>query len=184
MKKNISDKALSAEKIHLQRCSKNQKKAKDRFLKSYKKSKLNGEPTNAAKAHKKWYDQGNLLPICVNDGCDKVVQAREWKNVSIKSECSRCYRNRRAGTSMPGITIHKKDYCENKDEHLGFKCPMKVAKKNWHLWEESLHLDHTDGKHENNAPSNVRTLCSPCHTRKSMQGDDYHSNKASGRKLE
>ena len=44
-------------------------------------------------------------------------------------------------------------------------------------------LDHLDGDHHNNTPSNVKTYCKLCHGRKSLINGDCNSNKASTRRM-
>jgi hypothetical protein len=143
----------------------------------------------------KFFSEGNQLPICVNDGCDKNVLVREWKNWSFKSECSRCTTarkekryNERDGMKYItyrgkeiGVTIHKKTYCENIDEKLGFVCP--VPRDGWVGFQNSLDLDHLDGNHYNNVPGNVKTFCKLCHGRKSLENGDCNSNKSSARNI-
>jgi len=133
-------------------------------------------------AKKRFFDEGNKLPTCVNKGCNNDVVVREWKYWSWKSECSRCTNARKKGISIPNVKIHKKRICENKDGHLGFACPVNTTL--WKDYQESLHLDHQDGDHMNNTPGNVRTYCNLCHTRKSKEGDDWNSNKPSARDID
>lgn len=130
----------------------------------------------------KFYAEGHTLPTCVNEGCSNFVQVREWKNWSFKSECSACMNARKKGITRPGITQHKKTYCENHDGHLGFSCP--VPHDEWNGFESSLDLDHLDGDHYNNIPSNVKTYCKLCHGRKSLINGDCNSNKSSSRRIE
>lgn len=130
----------------------------------------------------KFYAEGYELPKCVNQGCSNKVTVREWKYWSFKSECSGCTNARKKRIERPGITIHKKTYCENHDGHLGFDCPVPHDK--WKGFESSLDLDHLDGDHYNNIPENVRTYCKLCHGRKSLENGDCNSNKQSSRKIE
>lgn len=133
-------------------------------------------------AKKRFFAEGNELPICVNTGCNNDVVVREWKYWSWKSECSRCTRARKEGITVPGVKIHKKTFCENKDGHLGFKCPVNPTL--WKDYLESLHLDHKDGDHMNNTHTNVLTYCNLCHTRKSKNDGDWNSNKPSARDID
>ena len=155
--------------------------------------------TKSAQAKKQFYADGHTLPKCVNDGCTKDVVVREWKNWSIKSECTSCIDCRKnkkyiiqnnkkiikkgsKRSIINDIIIHKKDFCENFNSHLGFKCP--VNKEEWSDFAESLDLDHLDGNHMNNTPINVKTYCKLCHNRKSKQTGDWNSNKPSRRKID
>ena len=133
-----------------------------------------------------FYDAGHELPKCVNPGCNRPVMVRDWKNWSIKSECGTCYKARVSGffgPAMVGITIHKKEYCENIDGHLGWKCP--VPSKAWKKLDllNALDLEHLDGDHFNNVPSNVETICKLCHGKKSILNNDCSNQKTSARRI-
>ena len=124
----------------------------------------------------KFYERGYTLPKCVNVGCDNFVAVRNWANWSFKSECSRCQTDRKKNRVTEGVTIHKKNYCENIDGHLGFKCPVPSI-ESWKGFEIGcLDLDHIDGNHDNNNPKNVKTYCKLCHNRKGIEMG-YCSNK-------
>ena len=133
------------------------------------------------KQQEKFFAEGHKLPKCLNDGCNSDVLVRDWKNWSIKSECSRCTESRKAGKTIPGVVIHKKTYCENHDGQLGWICP--VPRDGWIGFENSLDLDHLDGDHYNNVPSNVKTYCKICHAKKSRINGDCNSNKKSRRAI-
>jgi len=60
-------------------------------------------------------------------------------------------------------TNHKKNYCENKDGRLGPICTSTV------VHDCQLSVDHIDGDHNNDDPSNLQTLCHNCHALKSRQ---------------
>jgi hypothetical protein len=53
---------------------------------------------------------------------------------------------------------YRKDYCENQDGRLGFKCTSEII---FPLWQ--LSVDHFDGNKKNNNVSNLLTLCHNCH---------------------
>jgi hypothetical protein len=143
---------------------------------------------------RKFYDEGREEPKCVNFGCNNKVTCREWKYWSFKSECNRCMTARKEkryiieeniryfvdkkGKKL-NVIMHKEVFCENHDGHLGFKCP--VPHENWSGFESGLDLDHVDGNHYNNDPSNVRTYCKLCHGKKSIESGDCNSNKSSAR---
>ena len=151
------------------------------------------------KAKQEYLKKGYKIPICVNIGCDNQITPREWKNFSLKSECTSCADCRKrklyvtengkriikAGTKKTiknDKIIHKKDFCENRDSQLGFACPVKI--NDWSDFSESLDLDHIDGDHENNVPKNVKTYCKLCHNRRSKNKGDWNSNKSSRRNIE
>ena len=144
----------------------------------------------------KFFNEGHKHPTCINPGCTKPVVVRLWANWSFKSECSFCMSARKnqryviennqkyildTNNKKLSITIHKKDYCENCDGHLEFKCP--VPRDGWIGFQSSLDLEHIDGDHFNNTATNVETICKICHGRKSIASNDWHSNKLSARKM-
>jgi hypothetical protein len=69
---------------------------------------------------------------------------------------------------------HRKDYCENIDRRLGFKCTTTIA------WDGMLDVDHKNGDPTDNRPRNLQTLCKCCHAYKTNVKKDYATP---GRKL-
>ncbi len=53
---------------------------------------------------------------------------------------------------------HRKDYCENIDGRLGFKCTTTIV-----CPEYQNDTDHIDENHDNNDVENLQTLCACCH---------------------
>lgn len=112
-------------------------------------------------------------PQCINHGCyDPVAIFRGVVGLSkgreIRTVCSACHlASYGKKTLREGIVQHKKDYCENQDGHLGFPCTSTIH-GSW-----VLELDHIDGNHLHNLPSNVETLCKICHAQKSRLAGDY-----------
>ena len=76
------------------------------------------------------------------------------------------------GRNRPGVTPHKKKYCENIDERLGFKCVADITDSCM------LEMDHIDGERWNNVPENVQTLCRNCHAYKTKYNGDTINTKA------
>ena len=54
---------------------------------------------------------------------------------------------------------------------------LTVSLDDWIGFHSSLDLDHLDKNHYNNIPDNVKTLCKLCDGRKSLDNEDYNSNK-------
>ena len=138
--------------------------------------------TNAAN-REKWLKEGNTIPKCINVGCGKEIAIRHWSaqgDPSAKTECSRCSGARIKGKTVPGVTFHKKAYCENRDGSLGFVCPMDPARYS-EFPSDIYHMDHLDGNHYNNVPENLKTFCSICHTRKGRESGDFNGFKESSR---
>lgn len=72
--------------------------------------------------------------------------------------CSKCKKNKSLASSYL-----KKDFCEK----CGFVALHKVQ----------LDIDHIDGNHANNDPSNLQTICANCHRYKTFTEKD-HMNEA------
>ena len=131
----------------------------------------------------KWKEKGNILPNCINEGCQNSVAIRHWSaqgDPSLKTECSRCSGARTKNKKIDGITFHKKNYCENKDGILGFTCPMDRERYN-EFPPDIYHMDHLDGNHHNNTLNNLKTFCAVCHTRKGKESGDFNAFKQSSR---
>ena len=62
---------------------------------------------------------------------------------------------------------HRKEYCENRDGRLGFKCRYKIRHT------AQLQVDHINGKPDDNRPRNLQTLCANCHCYKTHLHKDY-----------
>ena len=111
---------------------------------------------------------GDARPTCINIGCDLLATSsgRRWTGkVRYRPYCGRCHQA--AGgrkTYAEGVTPVKKDFCENKDNRLGFKCVTNGKK----LDSCMLDLDHIDGNHIHNVPENIQTLCKCCHAKKGL----------------
>ena len=54
--------------------------------------------------------------------------------------------------------IYRKDYCENIDSRLGFKCTTTIID-----YKYQCQVDHVDENHNNNNRKNLQTLCADCH---------------------
>lgn len=131
--------------------------------------------TTAMKNKQLYLAEGKLIPKCVNAGCDNDVIVRDWKYYSFKHYCSDCTNRLKKGLPpRDGVSFSKKNYCENIDSRLGFKCPVDPS---FPFPPSVLHGDHIDGNHENNVPDNIQTLCPICHHIKGHQSGDFNSAK-------
>ena len=61
---------------------------------------------------------------------------------------------------------YRKDYCENIDKRLGFKCTTNL------VWKGMLDVDHKNGDPTDNRPRNLQTLCKCCHAYKTHKNKD------------
>jgi hypothetical protein len=114
-------------------------------------------------------------PPCCNRGCHSIVVITNTTKTGIdifRPLCSRCYHaGRGIGTYAPGVSPIKKDYCENIDGRLEYKCTTTI------LGTYMNDLDHKDGDHYNNIEENMQTLCACCHRHKSKQNKDLNKFK-------
>jgi len=107
------------------------------------------------------------LPKCVVSGCNQPGQNtgnyRKDGTVNYRAQCAghHCLRYGMNG----GYRIYKKDYCENIDGRLGFKCTTNI------IDQCMLDVDHINHVHEDNRQSNLQTLCSCCHNYKTRYFD-------------
>ena len=111
-----------------------------------------------------------MLPKCLNIGCDNDVAisyGTKEKPITLRSVCRKCHIAGYTGKILPNITPVKKSYCENGDGRLGFPCTYNI------LFPGQLEMDHIDGNHRNNIPSNIQTLCKNCHAYKSKINGDH-----------
>jgi 5-methylcytosine-specific restriction endonuclease McrA len=67
--------------------------------------------------------------------------------------------------------IYRKEYCENIDGRLGFKCTATI------IMDAQLTVDHKDGDNERHHPTNLQTLCFNCHAVKTKINGDNISKK-------
>ena len=114
-------------------------------------------------------------PTCINHGCSNPchVSKKSFRgHLTYRCVCGRCHRaNMGKTTYAEGVTVFKKDYCENIDGRLGYKCTATIVNSC------QLSMDHIDGTHNNNVPENVQTICFNCHTYKTKINKDNNGAK-------
>lgn len=104
-------------------------------------------------------------PTCCNIGCRKPCHrsGRLESREIYRPYCSACHQASMGKKPYAkGVTPAKKDFCENSDKRLGFKC-FSGGKK---VPSFMLDLDHISGNHHNNRINNLQTLCKCCHAAK------------------
>ena len=129
----------------------------------------------------------SMRPLCIHPGCNNRGQHmgnyRKDGTPIFRKYCTKHHHERQA--EKKGLTSNqwlnsfhpylqfRKDYCENKDSRLGFKCNYKIR------FSGLLQVDHKNGNPTDNRPSNLQTLCANCHIFKTFENKDY---KSPGRK--
>lgn len=109
-------------------------------------------------------------PQCINPGCIEPVGYTSTTITGLKilrTVCNSCHVNGYKGLPLgDGIEVFKKNYCENIDGRLGYKCTATIQ------FGGQLELDHINGNHYMNFTWNVQTLCKNCHSYKSYINGD------------
>ena len=108
-------------------------------------------------------DRRSVSP-CKVPGCKKkcgISGTDHYGNIKFTVFCKE-----HAGLSNSYL-LFRKDYCENIDSRLGFKCTTNVH------WKGMLDVDHINGNPFDNREENFQTLCKCCHSYKSNVNKDY-----------
>jgi len=115
-------------------------------------------------------------PICSVEGCNSLVAPtgkRKDGSTIYKKVCSEHHKQIH-GIGDWKYKKYRKDYCENRDGRLGFKCRYKIR------YVGQLQVDHINGNPTDNDPQNLQTLCANCHAFKTWKNQD---RKTPGRKF-
>ena len=72
---------------------------------------------------------------------------------------------------------HRKDYCENIDGRLGFKCTTSLH-ENPDIRQKMLDVDHINGDKTDNRVENLQTLCASCHRVKTHYETDLYNQES------
>ena len=106
--------------------------------------------------------------ICVVEGCNRKGQhlGTYYKTGEKKGQARRrakCTKHHFIQYKIQGWEYkqHRKDYCENIDSRLGFKCSTTIVDYEW-----QLEVDHINENRKDNRVENLQTLCACCHRMK------------------
>lgn len=113
------------------------------------------------------------LVVCLHKNCSNTFKYR-----SNKKYCSRkCKQNshgirNRKERSVDFFKAYENEFT-GKYKYRRYK--KKVCEKCGFIPEHKcqLDVDHIDGNHQNNDPSNLQTLCANCHRLKTFLNKDY-----------
>jgi 5-methylcytosine-specific restriction endonuclease McrA len=113
----------------------------------------------------------NFRPKCINYNCAKPVAHSGQR---YRPVCGGCHKaGYGAGTYAAGVRPFRTGCCSNRDGHLGFGCYIDWARVAEDGARIKTHIDHKDGNHLNNVPSNCEELCETCHSEKGRRAGDY-----------
>ena len=124
--------------------------------------------------------------VCEIDGCNNLGRhsGKRRKDGTIIRQrlCNKCHGIK---YQLDGwdYKIYRKNYCENIDGRLGFKCTTTIS--NLVPWEMQLDADHINGdpsSHLTLGAAAIQTLCKCCHAVKTHVNKDYltEGRKAKG----
>ena len=117
----------------------------------------------------------NPAPRCSENGCDNYAD-----NAGNGRYHLRCSMHHKKKYKMLGwnYKLFRKDFCENIDGRLGYRCTTTIVKPNW-----QLEVDHIDGDRYNKSVENYQTLCSCCHRYKTYINEENLSPEKRKKKL-
>jgi hypothetical protein len=114
----------------------------------------------------------HLRPRCIVDGCNRPGQHMgNYRADGTPLFRKKCQMHHSINYGIDGweYKIYRKNYCENKDGRLGFKCKYKIQ------IEAQLQVDHINGNPTDHREENLQTLCANCHVFKTLENKDYLS---------
>jgi len=112
--------------------------------------------------------------ICIEEGCNELGLFRNMRVRGGARRYARCgvHKSRAAMKASGHYTTLRKDYCENIDGRLGFKCQVIIMDKFIQLDADHINNDHSDSR-----PENIQTLCKMCHPMKTNKQTKIKRNK-------
>lgn len=108
--------------------------------------------------------------MCAKHHYEKIAKKRGLKNITevLAKNAGFDTATQYLNSKHPSRQ-YRKNYCENTDGRLGFKCTTTI------VWEGQLQVDHIDGNPKNEVKENYQTLCACCHAYKTHIYKDYLS---------
>ena len=115
-----------------------------------------------------------MTRICNVPGCNKPGQhlGKYYRNGTPKrrAKCSK-HHGMEYGLNNWDYKKYRKDYCENIDGRLGFKCTTTIIDPEWQL--DADHINGDPNSHKNLGAKAIQTLCRCCHAIKTRDNQDY-----------
>lgn len=104
-------------------------------------------------------------PLCTIEGCINVTSANPLKLDGTFTYQKKCWKHR-SKKGINGYRLSYRPYLEYKKD---------LCERCWFRPEHpgQLDVDHIDGNHDNNDPSNLQTLCANCHRLKSISNGEF-----------
>ena len=102
----------------------------------------------------------NKRPKCIVETCSSLRKQKGYKKDGSRHLSKYCSMHDRAKYGDKVYKLHKGNSCS----FCGF-IPVHSCQ---------LDVDHIDGNHKNNDPTNLQTLCANCHRLKTHINKDSH----------
>ena len=111
---------------------------------------------------------------CSVEGCDKLGQHMgKYRKDGSPVRRAKCAKHHSLDYGLSGWDYKRfrKDYCENRDGRLGFKCTSTIVDPEWQL--DADHINGDPQSHKTLGAKAIQTLCKCCHAIKTRDEQDY-----------
>ena len=104
-------------------------------------------------------------PLCEIESCINVTSANPLKKDGTYTFQHRCWKHR-SKKGVHGYRLSYRPYLEHKKDSCE-RCSFVPEHKG------QLDVDHINGDHGDNSPSNLQTLCANCHRLKTILNGEF-----------